>query len=352
MWITFDHYGGSGNVLVENGNFECQIDKLQDLEDYIRNALTSGIPSLAKFKNEGIPGKYKVMKTLDNQEDIISFLHSLKRKYGIRNIRTGEEIEDVERCNIISIDELRFKRLIGQNSCIREFADRYEYCIIKDYEELYDDFICDSIQINEIFVQLLTVNGRNILVSIEFSKDNFTLKDAMNWLSKYNVCLVEDKNSDTVENADSIIHGVKFRGVPIILFERGYKKLKFNKTELREVVDEFIPNSQKVDTGASKKVNQLTPGLKIILNGVEIDYIPEIHVDLTRDLVFSNGNIMVAGFIGEYGGYIGFFEEEDDDLPIAWLHDNNTTVYIDVYQKRNGKVIIIESKYIIDLDDF
>lgn len=35
--------------------------------------------------------------------------------------------------NITSIEEQRLRRLIDKNHSIREFGDRYEYCMIKEY---------------------------------------------------------------------------------------------------------------------------------------------------------------------------------------------------------------------------
>lgn len=98
--------------------------------------------------------------------------------------------------------------------------------------------------------------------------------------------------------------------------------------------------------------NPIAFGLNIILNGKQIDFIPEMRLDLTRDLLISNGHIVVARYIGDYSGCLGFFAEEGDCLPVAWIHDTQAEVHIEVYDNKEGKIVVIDHNYVIDITEF
>jgi len=64
----------------------------------------------------------------------------------------------------------------------------------------------------------------------------------------------------------------------------------------------------------------------------------------------SNGNLVVANYIDDYCGGVGFYVEENDDIPVAWLHDVIGPVYINVFERNKTKVAIVEAKCCIKLD--
>lgn len=252
--------------------------------------------------------------------------------------------------NIINMEEHRLKRLISKNASIREFGDRYEYCFITKYEDKYADFTCDSVALAEVFVQLLTVKGQHKLVSIDFPKTIFDIEDMLGYLEFYGIKILKEGEL-FVRNACEIMEALKFKGTPIILYEKGLNSIKIDLDELIEVTDTYIPNESRVNPGSSKYRNSIQPKSKIFLDDEEIDYIPEIEIELSKDLIIANGHIMVANYIGDYFGCIGFFEEKHHSLPISWIYDENTTVFINIYNEDDRKIVIVEHSYAIDLGE-
>ena len=147
-----------------------------------------------------------------------------------------------------------------------------------------------------------------------------------------------------------------FQGLHEIIFLKkrngAYLISQINPEKLIEVTEDFEHSQQRINTGSSKTRDSILPKSKIFLNDEEIEYIPEIEIRLLEDLIISNGHLIVASYIGNYCGCIGFFEEKDDDLPIAWIYDKDTTVYIDIHERENQKIIAVEYNYAINLDDF
>lgn len=255
--------------------------------------------------------------------------------------------------NITDLDEVRLNKLLENHNGLREFEDRYEYCIIKEYEERYDMENCDSIQIDNVFAQILQINnGKRILVSIDFSKEVFTKRDLVLWLDKYEIIFVDDDDIDFIHDANSIIEALKFNSKPIILYEKGKNKIYFNRKNIVEITEAYLSNKQEIDTNKSKDVSSLHEDTKIIYNGEKTNIVPRIEFDLSRgDIIISNGHVIVADYIDDYCGCVGFYSRQDSSLPIAWLHDSDTTIYIDVYEREKQKIAVVEAKYIIDIED-
>ena len=240
---------------------------------------------------------------------------------------------------------------MNKNHSIREFGDRYEYCFIKEYEKKYDNFTLDSIEFGGCFVQILTVKDEQMIVSIEFSKSVLDMETLLDYVDFYGFELLKEGQS-YIKDASGVMEAKKFKGRPIVFFERGIGIVKVNLEELIEVTEDFESNEQRIDTGASKTRDSILPKSRIFLNNEEIDYIPEIEISPGQDLIISNGHIMVANYIGDYCGCIGFFEYETDYLPISWIYDKETTVYIDIHEKEEQKIVVIDYNYAINLDDF
>lgn len=347
MEIKFENYETEGSIKIEDGEIYINIDSNTSLYKEITLALEKGMTDLQGFKNHGIPGKIKITRPYKSHEDILKLLRSLHRKLGVRNIVSIRK--DSSNTNIIEIDELRIKRLIESDSCIREFPNRYEYCFIKAYEEKYEGFQCDSIQAEDVFIQLLTVQDKKILCSVDFPKENFDFKKVINWLHCNDIKIIE-KGESSITNAHSIVKGFRFRGTPVILYKKGNRIINIIKNHLPEITETFIGEKVKINTMNSKEVVDINDRMKIIFNGKEVDYIPEIRLDLRRDILISNGHIVVASYVRDYFGCVGFFEEEGYDLPVAWIHDTETNIYIDIYEQGNKKIVFVQHNYSIDVD--
>lgn len=253
---------------------------------------------------------------------------------------------------IVNFDELKFEHVLMKNGELREFEERYEFCLIKEYEEKYTDFTLDSIQVGDIFVQILQYKNSSLIVSYEFLKNQYDLHGIVNWLDQYKVGYLpkSEKSTSYIQGAESILEAIKFRGNILVLYKKGTNRLAIHTDLLPEITEYYAQGLKKIDTSKSKSITNLDSNLKVILNGQELDYVPRIDVNLSHDLIISNGHIMVAKYIDDYEGCVGFYAD-DSTLPIAWLHDKNTTVYIDIYEYENGKQVVVDCKYLINLDE-
>lgn len=262
-----------------------------------------------------------------------------------------KNLNEFNSSNIIDINEQMLKRLIDKNNSIREFGDRYEYCIIKEYENRYEGSICDSIEFDDCFIQILTVKGEHKLVSIDFSKDLFnSINEVLLYLELYGIKLLKD-GERYVSGASEVLQAKKFNGSPIIIYKRGSDKIEIDRDNLVEITEIFIKEEKRINTSTSKIRDTIKPISKIVLNGQEIDYMPEISINPANDLIICNGNIMVAKYIGDYMGVMGFYGEEGDSLPISWIYDKETMIYIDIHGGEGDKIISIDYNYAIDLEN-
>lgn len=188
------------------------------------------------------------------------------------------------------------------------------------------------------------------MVSIDFSKNEFDMEQVIYYLDLYGIKLLKDRKSE-VKGAIAIIELKKFKGTPIILYEKGLNKIEVNHDEIIEITETFIKDKIKINTHNSKVRNSINPMSQIIFNDEQIYYIPKIEISSEDDVIISNGNIMNANYIGNYCGHVGFYEEKDDQLPISWIYDKHTTVNIDIYNKDGQKIVMIDHNYAIDIEN-
>lgn len=158
--------------------------------------------------------------------------------------------------NIINLNKHRFKKYTDKNRNLREFQDRYEYCLIKRYEEQFEDFQCHSIYLKNIFVQLIITREKPLLVSYEFSKERYNIENIIQWLDRYKVLLIPNKDVDFIEGGYRIIEAIKFEGWPIILYEKGNDILYFDVQSLNEITESYISNEQYIDTSKSLELDK------------------------------------------------------------------------------------------------
>ncbi|MDE5413241.1 hypothetical protein [Alkalihalobacterium chitinilyticum] len=157
--------------------------------------------------------------------------------------------------DIADIANLRMEKMVHKvEHYLREFDDDYEYCFIKDYELLFDDFKSQSIQVADCFVTLLEVKDKTFLTSLLFSK-SYDVLDIVQWLDSHTISYNNrDQTGYFVKNAGKIIEAVKFKGVPIVLATRGKDKLYYDADPLVEVTERYEHFSQIVNTANANSI--------------------------------------------------------------------------------------------------
>lgn len=228
---------------------------------------------------------------------------------------------------------------------LREFPDYYEFCFIESYEEKYENFKAHGIPLEPINLQIFELKDRIVLVSIEFSKEQFDLKDVYNWLDNYNVVLGQKgKDIHSISNSYEIIEGIRFKGNPLILYEKGSGKTSYNSEDFTEITDMYLVEEQRIDTANSKKV---TNGLSIFLNGEKLDEIPRILFNET--IILCNGQCILADYIDEFNGTLGFFRN-NNPFPVTYVADKVTTININFEESEWTWRCIVKYDYLIDED--
>lgn len=138
---------------------------------------------------------------------------------------------------------------------LREADDYYEYCFIPDYEMEFDEFKIDGIQVEDIFVNIVSFNSRTMMVSVSFPK-TYDIHEIIEWLGNYKISFNEkDQTGYFAAGAAEIVEGIRYRGMPIVLCKRGKKKLYYDPSEFVEVTDHYQYFSRKVDTGKMKEID-------------------------------------------------------------------------------------------------
>ena len=248
---------------------------------------------------------------------------------------------------VVDFQKLQNKKQNQLRAQIREFADYYEYCFIKDYEDKYDDFEIHSVELGQVHAGLLVAGVKTVLTSILFFKDIFNLDQMLEWLELHSICIITDE--DFIKGS-RVIDALLFNGRPIILFLKGNKKITIDTSKLVEVTETYEVYQEKINTSCSKylKSKGEHPS-KIIVNGEVHLHIDRIELNKSSDLVFSNGNLIIADYIDYYmNKTLGFFRYNEEH-PIACIGDPDTDVYIDIYQKDDDSLVLyIDFKYIID----
>lgn len=159
----------------------------------------------------------------------------------------------VDKNQIHSLKERRVKAVVDK---LREFDDAYEYCIIEDYEEKYDDFSCEAIQLGDIFVNLLETGKKTVLCSIHFLKEKFNLEQITTWIDNYNVNYnTFDSQGYFVLMGKEIIEKVLLKGNPVVLYSKGnIPKLYYSIENMIEVTDAYTKYNTIVNSANAKPV--------------------------------------------------------------------------------------------------
>lgn len=264
-------------------------------------------------------------------------------------LRKDQMNEGPERNNLIIIEDLMAKKRENFKKNIREYEDRYEYCLISEYEEKYNQCEAHSIQLGDVYPVVLETEGRMVIASVEFYKKQFDINQIITWLDLVNIYFGKlGQGKHVINHFGKLRDGLLFKGNLIISFYKGNSSKEINPNNFKEITSAFISNPQVIDTSKSKPVKD---GLTIKVNGERIREIPRIEFDISKDIILSNGNLIVADYLEEYCEGIGFYKDEDPSIPIVFFLDYDTTIEIQIIPKKSGgKVCIIEHQYVIDVD--
>lgn len=251
---------------------------------------------------------------------------------------------------------LRRKEILANklNGKIRWFNQYYEYCFVDTYEDIFPDLASSCINIKDVFAVVVEEKGEMIFVAIQFPDDKFNTDSIIEWVSNYEI-IIPDKTKDAANEikCEEIVKGVLFKGNPLILVKKGKNSVSYDPLDFVEVMDEFAASAEIVNMGHSKNINleQHKKRIRIMLNNEALDAIPRIDFDLTRDLMIVNGNVLVADYIDKYGDTVGFYNSENDLLPVAFVLDDDTTVNINIEEREDGsRLCVVEFGYIIYRD--
>lgn len=154
---------------------------------------------------------------------------------------------------IIDIKDLRLRKIKNvHEGKLREFDDYYEYCLVDDYEMIYDKFQLDSIQMDDIFISILEYYGQFELVSIQFPK-TYDVHEIVEWIDGHVIGFnTQDKEGYYVEDATEILQGVLYKNMPLIIASKGNRKLYIN--QLDEVTEGFESYSKIINPDQAKTV--------------------------------------------------------------------------------------------------
>lgn len=344
MEIRFHTCDGQGSIFIKNDNIEIIMNEDTQVFKRLEKEIENGLMDLEHFKNKGIPGKIKYNRKYKDKEDILMLLKKHSKEFIIHNLVIVTRITKSKnfKYNILEVDNLILDKLSGNENCILEFDEKYEYCITEEYEKEYINFKIEKVQLGNLLINLVMTKEEKIIVSIEFSKDIFNLRELIDWIRINSIVILKDKD-EYLKNACQILESIKFKGAPIISYESGKGNILINKGHLTEMKKFFNIKEGEINIFDSETISGPKTNLMITLNGDRIDYIPEIEIEFGKDLIFSNGQLMIVTYIGAFGSNLGFFEEKGDEFPISWILDEVKDINIVIYEKEDCKIINIEN---------
>ncbi|TRY24798.1 hypothetical protein FOI68_14750 [Brevibacillus sp. LEMMJ03] len=232
---------------------------------------------------------------------------------------------------------------------LRRLPDCYEYCFLPDYEMKYDSFQSQSIQMLEFFFTLLELKNKTLFVSVQFPLyyDTDRIRE---FLEYYTFSYDEkDEKGYYVKNALEIVEGKLFKGKPLVIGRRGRKKLYYDVSAFLEVTAHYNQYHQIVHTGQAEIVDMVAKKPVIFLNGRRMNAVPRIDFDPAKDFILSNGQFIVADYMDDYCGTIGFYRKTDPVIPVSYYLDSDAPVYIQLDEGADGsKMCVVEQKYNLD----
>lgn len=248
--------------------------------------------------------------------------------------------------SVIELKEYKFQKNILDEERIREFANYCEVLVVRDYEYKYSNYTTHVFPLESIFVHAVECKKELIHVSIEFPKQLFSLRCIATWLEEYKVCIVSrDEQLDFIANTEEIVAGLNYKGNSVLLCKKGTDAPPYNREDYEEITESWQRVPQMIDTGKSKSVSSMEQQMRTIVNGRAAVGVPHIEAEL----IVSNGTIILADYIDDYYGHVGFYTNDNPSAPVAYLFDYETTVYIDTLSRTDGsKACIVEHRYFIE----
>lgn len=238
----------------------------------------------------------------------------------------------------MSIIELNKYRKKAQNYSIIEKESYYD-CLLGKDKHKYRAAPLTGIKVGEIYAMVYKNKDKMYKIeALHFFKDSFNLPQVVDWLDKYIVIsLPDNKNTYLIDKCQSIKDVARIEDTLLLLYKKGDKSLQIEAKDILSYID-----------SAKEEANRAMD-ITLILNDEVIDYIPRIKVNKRQDILIVNGNCIVADYIDEYNGNLGFYLNSNPALPVAFIFTEETHVYIDIILKEQGKIIIIEYDYEIQL---
>lgn len=226
---------------------------------------------------------------------------------------------------------------------IREFADRFEYLFISNYENLEFEEI-HAIQLQDANVVLIESKEKMSLASIEMSK-KFTLEQFYYWLQTHAVYVKAiNQVPHIIKGCASIKAGVQLKGNLVVTYEKGKNDLQIDQSEFEEIMGNWLPSRQIIDS------TKVAVTQAIMLNGRKVEQFEPMYFELTKDLIISNGNQVNANCIKMLNSHIAFFRPEFPE-PIALIATNKTIIDINTYPTSKGSTLCtIEFNYLLDVE--
>ena len=214
---------------------------------------------------------------------------------------------------------------------LREMDDYYEAVLVSNYDELYPSTQVRTIQLADIYVNLVMTSEGAHLVSALFLKP-VEVPDIVAWMQLYTIGFATaDATGYYVEQADEILEIVLYQGNPIVIATRGTDRLYYETEgaiEMRRESSEVIGKKPL-----------------LYLNGEARFEVPHLEFNSNQDEIHINGTFLFADYMDTYQGRVGFFRKTDSNLPIVLLV-GKAIIEMELTENPDGsRILVIEQPY-------
>ncbi|AFS69505.1 MULTISPECIES: hypothetical protein [Exiguobacterium] len=214
---------------------------------------------------------------------------------------------------------------------LREMDDYYETVFVLNYDELYPSTQVRTIQLADIYVNLVITPEGTKLVSALFLKP-VVVSDIVSWMQLYTISFATaDASGYYTEGADEILEIVLYQGNPIVIATRGTDRLYYETEgaiEMRRESSEVIGKKPL-----------------LYLNGEAWFGVPHLEFNSSQDEIHVNGTFLFADYMDTYQGRVGFFRKADPGLPVVLLV-GEAIIEVELTENPDGsRVLVIEQPY-------
>ncbi|SES97507.1 hypothetical protein [Anaerobranca gottschalkii] len=231
----------------------------------------------------------------------------------------------------MSVIHLSKYRSNNKKLSILEKSTYFECIINKESEKKGKYPKYQGVKLGEVYF-IIEKNKKSYEVfAIHFPKDIFNLSDVVNWLNKYTYTFMDENiESFVVNDCCEVIEVIKLEGYFLILYQKGNESLIKKEEDFISLIKNHPLRDMKIT---------------LVLNGEQIYYIPKIKIDKRKDVLIVNGNCVVSDYIDEFNGNLGFYLQGNPALPLTFIFAEDTVVYIDILEREQGKIFIVEYDY-------